>query len=215
MKNKNLSKIGAQRAMALLVSLFCLLGVLIASASLIKFADTSLFVSGNVAERSIVYQSNDIGVLQARDSLYLMNSNAPEDLYENITDKGYFATFDLSTDIRSEDLWDNAQTVSDASGNSIDYLIFRMCEKSGAPSTAGGLENVCAIKKLPASVFASTEGNAVGAEGSKGGDTPFDSETGDTTINVNIVYYKVFTRTRGTKDSKSFADTIVGMSYAD
>lgn len=214
MKKVNLSKIGNQKAMALLVALFCLLGVLIASASLIRFADTSMFVSGNVAERSIVYQSNDIGVLKARDELFLMNTNEPADLYENKPGQGYFATFDLSTDVRSEDLWNEAKTVTDAAGNSIDYLIFRMCEKTGAPSTAGGLENVCAIKKLPASIFASTEGNAIGAEGSKG-DTPFDSEAGDSAVNVNIVYYKILTRTRGTKDSQSFADTIIGMSYME
>jgi type IV pilus assembly protein PilX len=120
-----------QRGFVLVVALIVLVAMSLTAAALMRSVDTGAGVAGNIAFRESAISSMDAGIERAVEFL-AVNRGKPMLNAPSAAD-GYFPATTNTTDWSRYD-WSAAKRVAaDASGNQIDYIIERMCEKSGVP----------------------------------------------------------------------------------
>lgn len=136
-----------QRGVALFFALICMVAIMLAAVMLVRSVDTATLIAGNLAFQQSATRSGDGGTEAA--ITYLAGVEAAESAKNVLTDPahlfninngaaGYFASLDPAKSLTASSgtrfNWDNTDSVlvgTDASGNTIRYIIQRMCRTSG------------------------------------------------------------------------------------
>lgn len=137
-KISNMSSIN-QKGVVLFFSLIALVAMSLAAVALIRSVDTNNLISGNLGFKQSTMFSSDTGVVAAMDwvdgNMTLLNANS--------TANGYYASYSPSTSARTSvdddgvdfDANGAGAGIEDSQGNSIRYVVHRMCDGVGAPHT--------------------------------------------------------------------------------
>ncbi|WP_291991964.1 hypothetical protein [Candidatus Accumulibacter sp. ACC003] len=195
-----------QGGVVLLVALIILVALTLAGVALMRSVDTANLVAGNLSfhqsavhagERSTeVTLTNWLDLHNVLGDTALHQDSNPVAVAPGITDaNGYVA---LRQDPAANQSWDAfwiatlaAQAVTlgiDPAGNTVSYVVHRLCEQRGAPHLAN-----CA--KQPAGI---NTGGSLGA----GGVQPLTN---------NQVYYRITTRIAGPRNTVAYIQTIVAL----
>lgn len=130
-----------QRGLVLFLALMALVVLSLAAVALIRSVDTSTLIAGNLAFKQAATTSADAGIDAAIAQLVTMrDSNGTKNVLNdnthtfNITDTaarpGYFSNADPALNLTADATWDDVNNVlvgTDASGNTVRYIIQRMC----------------------------------------------------------------------------------------
>lgn len=158
-----------QRGVVLFFTLIALVAMSLAAVALIRSVDTGTLIAGNLAFKQAATTSGDAGIEAAVNWLTATeaaataarmgtNSTVYNDLTHpfNVTDlavrPGYHSSADPALDITADATWDdvnnnNVLVGTDGSGNTVRYIIQRMCRNADAlPTTenclfSGALED--------------------------------------------------------------------------
>jgi len=136
-----------QRGVVLFIALMALVVLALASVALVRSVDTSTLIAGNLAFTQSATTSADSGMESA---IEWLSANAGS-LNNDDEDAGYYSFVDDNPssgtylDLMSDGTWeDNASAFAtgtditngtDTSGNTVRYVIQRMCSATGAPTT--------------------------------------------------------------------------------
>jgi type IV pilus assembly protein PilX len=185
-----------ERGIVLLVSLVVLAAMTLAAISMMRSVLTSNRVAGNLAFQQSATQSADIGIEQA---IAWLEANNGTLLDANVTRSssalGYFASSQYVAGQSWEAFWNvvqgQANTLApDAAGNTVSFVIERLCNSAGAPTSGIG----CAVSPT-------TVGNQGGSRGA--GAIPFEV--------ANQRYYRITARVTGPRNTVSFVQAVVAL----
>lgn len=130
-----------QRGLVLFLALIALVAISLAAVALIRSVDTSTLIAGNLAFKQAATTSADAGVDAAIALLTTMrDSNGTKNVLNdathtfNITNlatrPGYFSNADPALNLTADATWDDVNNIlmgTDSSGNTVRYIIQRMC----------------------------------------------------------------------------------------
>lgn len=133
-----------QQGVVLFIALIALVVMSLAAVALIRSVDTSTVIAGNLSSKQSATTSADSGVETA---LNWMSATVDlTTLNASIAASGYYATPDKDPTKASDVAWTAADSLpatgtgmvsgKDASGNTVRYVIQRMCSAVGEPSEA-------------------------------------------------------------------------------
>lgn len=201
-----------QQGVVLIIALIVLVGMTLAAIALVRSIDTGNIVAGNLAFKRTTTHAADAGVEAA--IAYLVPQITSADLYNNETAFGYYATSQdtldrtgASNDVAKARVdWDNdgcsgvsasaciapSDAIVDDYGNSIRYIIHRLCQSAGDPNDVA---NSC-VTYAPADTISSKRG-----ELKYGDNVRFAS--------MPTPYYRVTARAKGPRNTVSFVETMV------
>jgi Tfp pilus assembly protein PilX len=189
---------GKQRGVVLFIALIVLVAMSLAGIAIMRSVDTGSLVSGNIAFRQAALASGDRGVDDAFN--WLRNNITTGVLNNNSASDGYFATAidpPLSSQSGQPDwtlssVWASAKTVgTDANGNTVSYVIHRMCQSPGA------FDNNCAQLRL--SGGAAGNGQAVGDVQPEGN---------------SVVFFRVTVRVEGPRSTLTILQSNIGLQLS-
>jgi type IV pilus assembly protein PilX len=126
-----------QAGVVLFIALIALIVMSLAAVALIRSVDTNTMIAGNLSFKQSALISADSGVETALSWLGIARN-----LESNISSSGYYASY--SEDAKALADGSNAQPATganitagvDSSGNTIRYVIERMCKNTGAADTS-------------------------------------------------------------------------------
>ncbi|RDE51082.1 MAG: hypothetical protein DVS81_08035 [Candidatus Accumulibacter meliphilus] len=193
-----------QRGVVLLVALIILVALTLSGVALIRSVDTANLIAGNQSfHQSAVHAGERSTESALTNWLEANNALGDKDLFDNAPadgTTGYLAArddraVDADPPETWQDFWNRTVAVTpavtlapDAAGNTVSYVIHRLCQTTGAPHLAN-----CA--KQPASI---SSGGSFGA----GGVQPLTN---------NQVYYRITTRIAGPRNTVAYIQTIVAL----
>jgi Tfp pilus assembly protein PilX len=200
-----------QRGVVLIVALLVLVVTVLAAVALVRSVDVATLVSGNLAYRQAAAQAVDGGIEVARNWLMTRPNNT--DLYARQA-PFYFPSrnggvidphvFD-PTDELWLDFWADANNEvlyreldKDAQGNTVRYVVHRMCENPGDPGNA-----FCFVA------------GGVAAEGisnriKEPGDLPcFNPNTGQNLCTPTNPYYRITVKVSGPRGTATYAQAVI------
>jgi type IV pilus assembly protein PilX len=184
---------GRQRGVVLFIALIVLVAMTLAGIAIMRSVDTGNLVAGNMAFKQSTLSAADNGIAQAFTWLTTTINNGAtySTLEQDITAQGYHAVVSDPADWTDNAVWTGQSLTvgTDAAGNSIDYIIQRMCDGAGIYSNVS-----CA--QTP------RVGGESGNSQSVGG-TQFSSPP--------MVYYRVTVRVRGARETLSVVQSIIGL----
>ncbi|HCZ14776.1 MAG TPA: hypothetical protein DHV85_09290 [Candidatus Accumulibacter sp.] len=180
----------------MLVALIILVALTLAGVALMRSVDTANLVAGNLSFHQSAVQAGERSTEVAIAGwLQPNNTVGNTSLHADNTANGYRALRDDPVGNQSWDAFWNAtlaaQAVTgatDAAGNTVSYVIHRLCQTAGAPHLAN-----CA--KQPAGI---NSGGSFGA----GGIAPLTN---------NQVYYRITTRIAGPRNTVAYIQTIIAL----
>ncbi|HEX4333669.1 MAG TPA: hypothetical protein VH040_16145 [Usitatibacter sp.] len=193
-----------ERGVVLLIALIVLVAMTLAALGMMRSLDTGTIVAGNIGYREAAVASADSGVEAARAWL-LANQTT---LNADNPSAGYYSTRQDSLDFTGNltegghdgvnwDGTDSSQTTAafavgavDSSGNTVYYLIHRLCRLTG---TINATPQTCA--------FATSMGSGSTQA------SPDYSSFGLTT--TNQVYYRITVRVNGAKNTVAYVQAMV------
>jgi len=182
-----------QRGAVLFIALIALVAMSLAGIALIRGVDTTNLIAGNLAFKQSSTLGGDWGAEQARTWL---SGQAATALYNDIPGR-YYAAFQTGLDFTGTDParpdfdWSaNAfDAGTDPAGNAVRYVVHRMCDIAGNPSSVN-----C--------VRTSTAGTGTGT---KGGAT-----YGTFALpSASQIYYRVTARVTGPRNTVSYVQVMV------
>jgi Tfp pilus assembly protein PilX len=195
-----------ESGLALLVALLVLVAMSLAGIALVRSVDTASLVSGNIAFRQGASLAGDAGVEAAR--TYLMA--AGNGLKNDTSGSGYYATrqdaLDLTGNRTPNNLADDVRwpgtsgasstpicLATDGAGNTVCYIIHRMCDKAGDLDAA-----TCSTQTTPRG------GNSLSAN------RPMATyqERGWTDV-ATMAYYRVTVRIAGPRNNVSYVQAFI------
>lgn len=204
-------RLQAQKGVVLFFALIALVAMSLAAAALIRSVDTGVLIAGNLAFKQSATISGDSGLVSASDWIVANGAN----LNTTSAANGYYATSaDFSgtlpnsglTAAESTSAWTSGNAWTDATsrlavgngivngtdavGNTIRYVIQRMCRNTGAPAS-----DHCLMGET------SAEGNTQGDLG--------DSFLDALQNNASSPMYRVTARVAGPRNTVSFIQTYV------
>jgi len=182
-----------QGGLALPVMLIILAVMLISSIYLLKSSNSTTLTASNLAYDSAQSRAVDAGLHAgfkwlsdtANGNKALLNQDSPQN--------GYLATLDTTQTARSDAFWDGKKTVVHQ-GQSIEYVVHRLCLLTGAYDTAG---NACVQ-----TADANAGGAHIGVGDSLASDSPQFAETPK-------VHYVVTARLSGTRGGNVMNQLVV------
>lgn len=139
-----------QQGVVLFIALIALVVILLAAVALVRSVDTSSLIAGNVAFRRAATSSADTGFERARDWLFAQQTaesaagrsqgiDAEHALNGTNRDIGFYANLDPANDlIANPNTWTDGFSRGlevDGAGNTIRYIIQRMCRTAGQVPT--------------------------------------------------------------------------------
>lgn len=138
-----------QRGVVLFFALIALVALSLAAVALVRSVDTSTLIAGNLAFKQSATASGDSGINAAISWLaatqaanttlnLLTDPSHPFNITDLAARPGYHSHVDPALDITAAATWDNSNSVlvgTDGSGNTIRYLIQRMCSTANALPT--------------------------------------------------------------------------------
>jgi Tfp pilus assembly protein PilX len=132
-----------QQGIVMLIALTVLVAMSLAGVALIRSVDNTVVIAGNLAFKQSSLQVADRGVSEAVQWLATTNANAATQtmLYDDVAPYGYYSSRPRpEPDWFRADTWTGALTTNgglpDSSGNTVKFLIHRMCTASGLPPNA-------------------------------------------------------------------------------
>jgi Tfp pilus assembly protein PilX len=147
------SRMTKQRGVVLFFALIALVAMSLAAVALIRSVDTSTLIAGNLGFKQAAATSGDAGTEAAINWLLQMqNANSAKNVITdathpfNITDlaanPGYFSNADPGLNLTASSTWNDTNSVlvgagPDSSGNTVRYLIQRMCRNANVPIQDG------------------------------------------------------------------------------
>ena len=195
----------AQKGLVLFVALIALLIISLAAATLIRSVDTGVLVAGNLAFKQSATISADNGLVSAMS--WIKNNGA--NLTTNSLANGYYASTASALALTSAGSWPDGNPAWSASnsamatgsgitagvdtaGNSIRYVVQRMCRNTGSPNA------------VPAHCLfgiATTGGNSMSGKS--------DPELGALPSYSTSPMYRVTARVTGPKNTISYIQAYV------
>jgi Tfp pilus assembly protein PilX len=121
----------------LVLVLVALVALMISGIALFRSMDTSQVVAGNLAARQATVHSADAGMQAAANWLQVNSSNGV--LLADAAASGYYAEL-IEPDWNAASTWSpcaTCQAVPDAAGNTVTWVVHRMCTTAGSPSAVG------------------------------------------------------------------------------
>ncbi|MFN4359982.1 MAG: hypothetical protein ACK4F4_04570 [Hylemonella sp.] len=202
-----------QRGVVMMVALVILVVMTLAGISLMRSMDTTNLIAGNMAFKQAATQSSDVGVeaaiswLEANNAgSFLDNSNQPAGYTASTPNNAALAlgeafwnglaasgVCNLDLDPATPVVFPRACVATpkpNASGNSVSYMIQRLCAATGNRNGAG-----CSI--VAGAIVASGNNEGAGEE----------QLTGQSTA----VYYRITVRVVGPRNAVSFVQAIVSL----
>ncbi len=191
-----LSSPRAQGGVVIVVALVVLVIMTLSALALIRSVGASYQIAGNLAFHQGATQASDRSTEAALASFLIPNNVAGNmTLYTNSLGNGYFATrADPAANQSWEEFWNASLSTNkrslgaDTAGNTVEYVIHRLCEFTGIAQNAN-----CAVPP-------------------KASDSGESKTPGGPTINKPPqVYYRITTRIEGPRSTVSFTQTIVAL----
>jgi len=191
---------GKQKGVVLFITLIVLVAMTLAAISLVRSVDTTNVIAGNLAFHQAATHSGDAGVEAA--VAWLENPPSGVDLTQNNPAYPFYSE-SRRADPSSSTSWDSywtsslapfAQTLpADAAGNTVSYVVDRMCDGAGAPGIPG--------LSCTESVVATTSTAASSSQGAGQHALQYTSQ----------VYYRITVRIAGPRNTISYIQSIVAM----
>lgn len=198
----------AQRGVVLIIALIVLVAMTLAAMALVRSVDTNNLIAGNMAFQQAATHSSDLGMETATKWLFDNQTTTgvggvPVLEVDDATN-GYVAGgSDLVPDATKNppQTWDDYWTKSlsarppvtlaqDAAGNTVSYVIDRMCKNAG--SKTGGAS--CVASPLVSSAGGNNE------------------EAGDKQLNApSLVFYRITVRVAGPRNTVSYVQSMISM----
>ncbi|MEW5943891.1 MAG: hypothetical protein AB1710_08580 [Pseudomonadota bacterium] len=199
-----------ERGVVLIIALIALVAMTLAGIAMVRSVDTGNLVAGNLAFKQGATLAGDSGIEAA--ITWLTSVAGTANSYNDQPASGYYATSQDNLDLTSRDparAWvdwnfDNcggasipaciapAAPVSAAGGNTVTYIIHRLCLSSGDPNAAG---NSCANYQ------ASSSTSPKRGELRYGDDKRFEP--------LPVEYYRITSRVVGPRNTVSYVETIL------
>lgn len=202
-----------ERGVVLLIALIVLVAMTLAGLALVRSVDTGNVVAGNLAFKGGATMAGDAGTEAA--IAYLTPKNGTTATYNDDATSGYYATSQDLLDLtgasndptRALVDWDNnncngaaasacikpSDTIVDAAtGNTVRYIITRLCQTSG---DANSTSNSCVTYTVTGSTSPKR------GELKYGDDKRFEP--------LPAVYYRITSRVKGPRNTISFVQTLV------
>jgi type IV pilus assembly protein PilX len=133
----------AQQGVVLFIALIVLVAMSLAGIALMRSVDTGTIIAANLGFKQGTTSVGDLGVEAARTWLRTKGAATPADLYVDDTPNNYYATWQSSvrlipTDSGTADYgWAGPDVATPAppAGYSVRYVIHRLCDATGNPSS--------------------------------------------------------------------------------
>jgi hypothetical protein len=164
----------------------------LAGIAIMRSVDTGNLISGNVAFKQGTLSAADRGIDDA--FKYLKDNVLTTKLETDQPSDGFFAAASdpPGNDWSDSSVWGDAKVVgTDTAGNTISYLIHRMCDLPGKYTTVNCAQTPRTGGKA---------GNSMGVGGSQFTSTP-------------VVYYRVTVRVQGPRDTLSIVQSNIGIQH--
>lgn len=191
----------AQRGIVLILALIVLAAMTLAGIGLTRSVFTSNKIAGNLAFQQAATHSADAGIESAIAWLEDRNANAVETLFQDQNpgggNLGYFASVSNPAPTKSwEQFWNETLLPranvlpADAAGNTVSFVIQRLCTDEGSPTSGIGCD---------------ASPTVVGSEGGSRG-------AGVVGLAVpSQRYYRITVRVAGPRNTLSFVQSVVAM----
>lgn len=140
-----------QRGVVLFIALIVLVAMTLAGVAMVRSVDTGNILAGNLAFRQQTVTAGDGGIqaafswLSTQTEAVLVNDDAANGYYSSIQNLDWFA----------DDSWAGGVTYNDAQGNTISYMIHRMCIDPNV------VHNATQCARMAASAGAVTSGGSM------------------------------------------------------
>jgi Tfp pilus assembly protein PilX len=118
-----------QAGVVLFIALIALIVMSLAAVALIRSVDTNTLIAGNLGFKQSALVSSDSGVETALTWLGSESDTNAKSLQDNRPSDGYYANF--SQDGKNRVDISTKKLVQDSSGNTVSFVIERMCTKIG------------------------------------------------------------------------------------
>ena len=158
-------QLAAEQGVALPVMLIVLVIMLISGAYLLKSSNAVTMTTSNLAYQSTLNKANDLALLTASEWLSSTWASNKVALDANIPASGYVANLDTTQTVKSANFWTGKATITAPDGNTIEYVIHRMCSTTGS-------WNATANKCLQTTANTFTAGSSVALGSSLSSTTP-------------------------------------------
>lgn len=181
-----------QRGVVLLIALIVLVAMSMVGLAVMLSSGGSILMAGNLSFRQNATSAGDYGIELARDWL---RKQGPEALKTTATGQGYYATWDAGFNPTTFTAWHNPGQPADAGGNTVRYVIHRMCAEAGGVIPADGASPTqeCVTLADP------------GKTSSKGG-----VQYGEKALQGTAqVYYRITARVDGPKNTRSIVQAMM------
>ena len=141
-----------QAGIALPVMLIVLMVMLIGGIYLLKSSNSTTLTTSNLAYQASLSKATDLGLLTGFE--WLTDAAAANKLTLNASDanNGYVATLDTTQTVASAGFWAGSKSLVDGAGNTIEYVVHRMCSLPGNWDAVGPPSNIC-VQTAAASVL--------------------------------------------------------------
>lgn len=178
-----------------MIALIVLVAMTLAGIALVRSVDTTNVIAGNLAFQQAATHSGDTGIETAITCLTTANTANPANLYSDYATCGYHAARqDPNTGESWNDFWARAGTnvplAADAGGNTVSYLIHRLCQLGDLPPRSAN----CSFTPVDCD-----------PDGSHSGGKSFCGKT------TSQVYYRVTSRIVGPRNTVSYVQAIIAM----
>lgn len=134
-----------QAGVALPVMMIILVVMLVSSVYLLKASNSSTMTTSNLAYESSLAKAADLGVLTGFQWLATTARNNKILLDGDVTASGYLATYNTTQGPNSSGFWTGSVTLTDTAGNTIEYVIHRMCSLVGPFAQTTPSVNTCVL----------------------------------------------------------------------
>lgn len=201
-----------QNGVVLLIALIVLVAMTLAGIALVRSVDTGNMIAGNLAFKQGTTLAADAGTNAAITYLTPLNGTATP--YTDQVSSGYYATSQDTLDRtgssndpnRARVDWDNnncngvvapacikpyAAVTDAATGNSVNYIIHRLCQSTGDSNAA---TNTCVTYRATGTTSPNRSGLVYG---------------GGRIEPLPTVYYRITSRAKGPRNTISFIETMI------
>jgi Tfp pilus assembly protein PilX len=180
-----------QRGVVLLIALIVLVAMSMVGLAVMRASGGSLLMAGNLSYRQNATAAGDYGIELARTWL---TTQGPGTLAGPVSTSGYFANWDSTFNPSTFTGWYDPGLPADAGGNSVTYVIHRMCLVDGdVTGSAAPANQECVTLADPAK------------SGSKGG-----VQYGEKALTGTAqVYYRITAKVTGPKNTVSIVQAMV------
>lgn len=201
----------AQGGVVMIVALMLLAALTLAGVALIRSVSTTNVVAGNLAFRQAATRAADQGIETA--SQWLLAQDPLTTLRANQTVSGYVAS---TSEPAAGTAWSTyfdtvllplaAPPIVDASGNTIEYVIQRLCSGAGDPATVQ-----CTVPPGSRSTCTKDGGSCSGGAASMLGiNAATGAKAGPSEVQPKV-YYRITARSSGPRNTRSYVQSIVSI----